>query len=65
MSSFAHQLLQHFGNHYQKPCKYSENKPEDLVGISKSTEEGVCLGPPSVSIFIIHIIITAESTSMF
>lgn len=49
-----------FGNYCQKP--HYENKPKDLVGISKPAEEGVCLVLKSISIFIICIIIIAENT---
>lgn len=51
-----------FGNHCQKPRHYSENRPQDLVGISKPAEEWVCFFPKSISIFIICLIIITKTT---
>lgn len=51
-----------FGNHCQKPRHYSENRPQDLVGISKPTKGWVCFAPQSISIFIICLIIITKTT---
>lgn len=51
-----------FGNHCQKPWKCSENKPNDVVGISKLAEEGACSVSKSISTSTVCIIIITENT---